>query len=389
MYNLAKISSELLDEYSVYSQKFKDTIDIYIVNKLTLEEKTLGELAELIQSDEFINEQLNDIVQREFNNIIDISKEDTEDYSPQEIDKILESLLLIFKNTSSTIVRTKVLRLYYLFKNLNSLASKIVSNKLNRPGAIDFGESSVQVAASISNTVNDRDIRSIIGFKIYDNIVNKANRMLSKSFLNEVNYILKEQDKNTLKYISTVSWSDVSMSPTISDDIEKSITNKFLKNKTLKNKRSKKVIKSRILKNKSKSKYSTAKQAIKNKKRKLSRITTEKGLSLLQIKNLLNRKLHDSVKDNMGSPSEPPIRLRYQTGRFAKSVKVLDVKNGSGRKAALQVYYTYMRYPYDVFLPGGRLYKPQRNPKLIIGQAIRGILSADYLKTKNIRATLI
>lgn len=94
------------------------------------------------------------------------------------------------------------------------------------------------------------------------------------------------------------------------------------------------------------------------------------SLSPLRLQKLINLKLHDQIRKNMGKGNNSQL-LNYRTGRFAKSAKAVGVLNT--RENILDVSYTYMRYPYDTFLPGGRLYKPGRNPKTIIGKSIREI----------------
>lgn len=94
------------------------------------------------------------------------------------------------------------------------------------------------------------------------------------------------------------------------------------------------------------------------------------SLSPLRLQKLINLKLHDQIRKNMGKGESRDV-LNYRTGRFARSAKAVGVRNTT--KNTLDVNYTYMRYPYDTFLPGGRLYKPGRNPKTIIGKSIREI----------------
>lgn len=84
---------------------------------------------------------------------------------------------------------------------------------------------------------------------------------------------------------------------------------------------------------------------------------------------LLNEVLPAYVKDQMGSPEDPPIKLRNQTGRFAEAVEVVGVT--STRSGAVNVLYSIMQDPYGTFLPGGRLYTPERDPSALIPVAIR------------------
>lgn len=94
--------------------------------------------------------------------------------------------------------------------------------------------------------------------------------------------------------------------------------------------------------------------------------------STVSIKNLIpifNKRLHDAIQDNMGTP-----RLNYRTGRFAKSAKVIDITET--RAGYPSIAYTYMRYPYEVFeFPGGNpdLATPARDPRSLIDKSIRDI----------------
>lgn len=85
----------------------------------------------------------------------------------------------------------------------------------------------------------------------------------------------------------------------------------------------------------------------------------------------LNMRLHDQIKSNMGSPA-----LNYRTGRFARSARVIDIKQLS--KGSAEIDYTYMKDPYNLFeFPEGspRLATPARDPRDIIGKSVREIAS--------------
>lgn len=83
------------------------------------------------------------------------------------------------------------------------------------------------------------------------------------------------------------------------------------------------------------------------------------------------------IKD-MKKPGAP---LKYQTGRFANSLKIKDVlirEQQGSNNPDLQVTYNYMVRPYSVFNPAVstyrglslRPYAGARNPQKLIGQAI-------------------
>ncbi len=64
-------------------------------------------------------------------------------------------------------------------------------------------------------------------------------------------------------------------------------------------------------------------------------------------------------------------RLNYRTGRFAKSAKVTAITPSD---QLLTTYYTYMKYPYATFAPGGKQYRGDgRDPELLINMTIREI----------------
>lgn len=99
------------------------------------------------------------------------------------------------------------------------------------------------------------------------------------------------------------------------------------------------------------------------------------------IVDLLNIKLHDKIRENMGKGGSKQT-LNYRTGRFAKSAKVRSL-SPSSEKNAINAQVKYMRYPYGTFEPGGRLYKPGRDPHGIFGRSIRQILQEE--KIANLR----
>lgn len=125
---------------------------------------------------------------------------------------------------------------------------------------------------------------------------------------------------------------------------------------------------------------SSKKLKIKSKKKTPSlklRDSSGRFASLVNIQTLMNLRLHDQIKSNMGKGRAKEI-LNYRTGRFANSAEITLLQQRSDKILA---FYTYMRSPYDVFLPGGRLHKPGRDPRKIIGRSIRQ-LSKEYLSSK-------
>lgn len=95
------------------------------------------------------------------------------------------------------------------------------------------------------------------------------------------------------------------------------------------------------------------------------------NVSLLGLQNLLNSKLLEQIKQNMGTGDRPDV-LNYRTGRFAESVKVERLSQS--RQGMITAFYSYMKNPYATFSEGGRQELPRsRDPKLLISKSIREV----------------
>lgn len=103
--------------------------------------------------------------------------------------------------------------------------------------------------------------------------------------------------------------------------------------------------------------------------------------NLQDLINLININFHDKIQENMGKGGAKQI-LNYRTGRFARSAKVQTL-TPSREKGMIEAQVKYMRYPYGVFEPGGRLHKPGRDPHRIFARSIRQILQEQ--KIANLR----
>lgn len=91
----------------------------------------------------------------------------------------------------------------------------------------------------------------------------------------------------------------------------------------------------------------------------------------LTLKALINESLALFIKNRMGDSGDPAIKLRYQTGTFSRSAKLLTLN-----RVEAGMYlgtYGFEENPYNVFLPGGRLHTQQRDPRIYIEGAIRDI----------------
>lgn len=97
------------------------------------------------------------------------------------------------------------------------------------------------------------------------------------------------------------------------------------------------------------------------------RSTKGKFISLVNIRNLINELLSETIADNMIRPN-----LKHRTGRFANSVKLVDIKQ---RGDMLQAYLTYMKYPYQTFEPGYAQGFRGYDPRRLIDKSVREIAS--------------
>lgn len=102
------------------------------------------------------------------------------------------------------------------------------------------------------------------------------------------------------------------------------------------------------------------------------------GLDLGTLLLIINKEAFEIVKRNMGDGSRKDI-LNYRTGRFARSVRGTSITM-EGDTTTL--YYTFMRYPYDTFMPGGAQEVPRtRRPDRLIERSIRQI-ATEHAVTK-------
>jgi hypothetical protein len=120
----------------------------------------------------------------------------------------------------------------------------------------------------------------------------------------------------------------------------------------------------------------------------LQKNTTEFDIQdegLLSLQNLLNAKLVERVKQNMGTGGRRDI-LNLRSGRFAESVQVERLS--ASKAGAITAFYTYMRNPYSTFSSGGaQQYPRSRDPKLLISKSIREL--AQTITQQRLRAVLV
>ena len=101
-------------------------------------------------------------------------------------------------------------------------------------------------------------------------------------------------------------------------------------------------------------------------------------ISLVNIQNLINKDLADQIISNMGRGRATKV-LNNRTGRLAHSAEVTQVTMRDGQ---LTAFYTYMKYPYATFEPGGQQGIPEsRDPRLLIEKSVRQI-ATEVVKTR-------
>lgn len=89
-----------------------------------------------------------------------------------------------------------------------------------------------------------------------------------------------------------------------------------------------------------------------------------KFVSLINVVNLINLRLAEQLRKNMGSP-----RLNYRTGRFAQSARVLGAT--LDKDGVIRMPYTYQKFPYQTFEVGFQKGTPARDPRPLISGTIR------------------
>jgi len=100
----------------------------------------------------------------------------------------------------------------------------------------------------------------------------------------------------------------------------------------------------------------------------------QKGVTLPQLKNYINRGLHNELQRNMGRPA-----LNYVTGQFARSAYLQSLRPS---KTNLIGEYTYQLDPYQTFENTGQKKWPiGYNPKPLIARSIRN-LAARHVENK-------
>lgn len=92
------------------------------------------------------------------------------------------------------------------------------------------------------------------------------------------------------------------------------------------------------------------------------------------ILKMIRLSLKETVRANMGKNGA----LVNRSGQFLNSVaitKVIKTKDDM-----LEVFFTYMKFPYSTFSTGGRQYSSKRDPNTLIAKSIKEIASKALIK---------
>ena len=347
----------LLDLLQKEAEKYQKNLNISLRKKASQELKKLGYYSD--------NDYLID--RKDFNKAIvginnKIISKITEIYPRSDTTKISRSLNSKMIRESDNYSREELERIvkYGLFNSFidysTSMYKEISSidtmyrHKIGKNGKLDSGfKSNIQFTSDISEDESIA-LNKVLKGKVTDSIVKEYARLKG--------------------------------SPSFRDIAETFILSKFrglrAKIKSA-NKR-----KNPSTKGKATSKYSTKKPSKPSVSRPIkpkARKTRESPISLRNLIPLINTKLHDQIKLNMGSPA-----LNYRTGRFARSARVTDIREG--RQGNIDINYSYQKDPYQLFeFPGGspRLATPDRDPRNIIGKSVRELASEHIASSFNTR----
>lgn len=301
---------------------------------------------------------------------------------------LLHNLGTLQRATKSSAQRALINKAIVLAKRLHSINDDIIFSEGNLIDIL-MQTNEITVSGLLERNINEAEGKQEIALRVQDTLVNKL-RGISSSYIKSVlRRAVVDSDQQAKEFFDRVDVSSITSSPSLIDDMSTTFDILFLKEKLVPIKRnSRRAKKGKLdISSTNSGRLSVASKKLAAMRTKLGKVRSGTTFNLTQLRNLLNLKMHELVKDNMGRSSEPPVRLRYQTGRFAKSVKVDNIK--VDRAGAIQIFYTYMRYPYDVFLPGGALHNPQRNPTTIIGKSIRGFLVELFGKQIKVKNTLV
>lgn len=156
------------------------------------------------------------------------------------------------------------------------------------------------------------------------------------------------------------------------------------------NRPKKKVVKTPVIQEASKAVQKAIAKATRSVNLQISRAQdqarkTKTGKSLANLQSILNGRLFDQIRKNMGTGNRRDV-LNFQTGRFAESATIQRMSQS--REGMITAFYTYMKNPYATFSRGGVQERPfTRDPKTLISKSIREL--AAPLVANRMRAVLV
>lgn len=115
-------------------------------------------------------------------------------------------------------------------------------------------------------------------------------------------------------------------------------------------------------------------------------IRQDKGqfANLPKMLGYINSIIHSYVRRNMGLVGGSRV-LRYRTGRFSNSVKVLGL--AATKSQAVNLTYTYMLYPYQTFEPGFKQGHLGLDPRTLIDKSIRMLMREAFTSSGTLVTT--
>lgn len=286
----------------------------------------------------------------------------------------------------------KIKRIIKVFQKIESLdlseIQKITesnSGKVNNAAllAIVDTTTNIEISAKLDKLLSGdkAKLQFSVSFEVEEQ--NQAKGNLARLLGIQLAKVLKANITKTEKALSKDAFlsklTTVQSSPSFIDNIDASIAAAIFGKKIRKTTRS---TKTKVFKTKRDPRIKGSIARYNKKKiKRIPKVTAPRipDENLFSIKNAINQILAETVREAMGSSTDPAIKLRNQTGRFSESAKLLTL-NRSQTKTLVGTY-TYQRTPYDTFLPGGSLHTLQRDPRIYVEGAIRGI-SMSILKSR-------
>ena len=183
---------------------------------------------------------------------------------------------------------------------------------------------------------------------------------------------------------------DIRSSPSFKEQAFNGVINKFNRKKTASS-RTKRNIKLNI-KNKSKNKGSSKSTITQHsfgvEPTKYNTTGRIEGRNIASLISFINNRIYSTLKNSVMGKGTAKELLNYRSGRFAGSAEVVGLQFTTSKKSLIADI-TYQRNPYDVFLPGGKLYKPLRDPTKLIGKSIRQLLAEKKIQGLPVRTRLV